>query len=328
MPWRCGIVARPLISRVLAERYELHQRIGSGAMGEVWSATDRRTGANVAVKLSQEWVATEPELVARFEREGKLLKRIKSPFICSLVDVGRTPEGVPYMVLERLNGETCEQLLDREGSLPMSEVARIADQVLQALVVAHNAGIVHRDISPGNVFLHRTPEGNTLTKVLDFGVAKVSDVTAPRTGRRALLGTLPYVAPEQLGDSAKAGPRADLYGVGMLVFRALTGQMPFGSAQGTALIVMKREHDPPSIDEATGERWPAALRTFLAKTLARVPGKRYASAEIALLAWRQTMRGKGPPLTVPDKSDDATPTLTLDDRSLQNHRSDRKSRRT
>lgn len=308
-----------MASRVLAERYELHKRIGSGAMGEVWSATDLQSGHDVAVKLSKAWAASEPELVERFEREGKLLKRIKSPFICSLLDLGRTRDDVPFMVLERLEGETVEQLLDREGYLPLAEVGRIADELLQALVVAHGAGIVHRDLSPANVFLHRTPAGKTITKVLDFGVAKVADADAgaPRTGNRSTMGSLPYIAPEQLGDSAKAGPRADLYAVGTIVFRALTGQMPYGDAQGTALIVLKREHEAPSIDEATGEKWPAALRTFLAKTMARYPAKRYSSAEVALVAWREAMRGKGPRLAMPERSLDATTTLTLGDQAAR-----------
>lgn len=302
-----------MVSRVLAERFELHQRIGSGAMGEVWSATDRETGDDVAVKLSQGWAATEPDLVARFEREAKLLKRIKSPFICSLIDSGRDSDEVPYMILERLNGETIEQLLAREGYLPLAEVGRIADQVLQALVVAHGAGIVHRDLSPSNVFLHQTRDGRSITKVLDFGVAKTADTSGPRTASRATMGTLAYAAPEQLGDSAKAGPRADLYALGTLVFRALTGQLPYGDAQGTALVVLKREHEAATIDEATGEKWPAALRNFLAKTIARAPAKRYASADMALTAWREAIRGKGPRLEMPAKPLDATQTLTLDD---------------
>ena len=301
-------------ARVLAERYELSERIGLGAMGEVWSAIDRQTGTEVAVKLSHGWAASQPELVARFEREAKLLARIKSPFICSLLDAGRGADNVPYMVLEKLRGETVEALLAREGSLPLAEVGQIADQILQALVIAHGAGIVHRDVSPSNVFLHQTPEGKTITKVLDFGVAKVADESVPRTGNHATMGSLPYVAPEQLGNSAKAGPRADLYAVGTIVFQALTGQMPYGDAQGTTLIVLKREHDPPSIDELTGEKWPAALRTFLAKTIARLPAKRYASADIALAAWREAMRGKGPRLSLPEKPVDGTTTLTLDDR--------------
>ncbi len=282
-------------------------------MGEVWSATDLQTGDDVAVKLAQAWVADEPDLVERFEREAALLRRLKSPFVCALVDAGRDRD-VPFMVLERLSGETVEALLAREGYLPLDEVGRIADHILQALVVAHAAGIVHRDLSPANVFLHRTRDGKALTKVVDFGVAKVDTGEAPHTGKRSTLGSLPYIAPEQLGDSAKAGPRADLYAVGTLVFRALSGSMPYGDAQGTALVVLKREADPLTIDEATGENWPAALRTFLAKTMARTPGKRYASAEVALAAWRDVLRGKGPRLTMPVKPIEATTTLTLGDR--------------
>ncbi|HEY8074756.1 MAG TPA: serine/threonine-protein kinase, partial [Labilithrix sp.] len=253
--------------------------------------------------------------VARFEREAKLLRRMRSPYICGVLDDGRTPEHVPFMVLERLTGETLEALLEREGTLSLEDAAPIFAEVLEALVVAHGAGVVHRDLSPSNVFLHRTADGATITKVLDFGVAKTTtpDANAPRTGNRATMGSLPYVAPEQLGDSANAGPRADLYAVGTMLFLAVSGQMPYGRARGTALVVMKREHDPPSIDDATGEKWPAALRTFLAKTMARSPSKRYPSAEVALAALREATFGKGPKLEMPDADPDATPTLPLDD---------------
>jgi serine/threonine-protein kinase len=301
-----------VVPRLIADRFELIDRIGRGAMGEVWSARDRTTNTEVAVKLSQSWAAGEPELLERFEREGKLLRRMRSPFICSVIDTGHTDSNVPYIVLERLVGETLEDLLAREGYLSMDEVGTIADEVLQALIVAHAAGIVHRDLSPANVFLHRAADGTVVTKVLDFGIAKVSDPGAPRTGNRATMGSLPFVAPEQLGDSARAGPRADLYALGTIVFFALSGRMPYGDAKGTALIVLKREHDPPTIDETTGEKWPAALRTFLVKTMALSPSRRYPSAEVALASLREALRGRGPPLPVPDKGIDATPTLTID----------------
>lgn len=304
------------VSRTIADRYELLARLGRGAMGEVWSARDRKTGADVAVKLAQSWAALEPELVLRFEQEGKLLKRLRSPFICALVDAGRTEKGTPFIVLERLTGETLEQLLEREGYLPLEEAGRLVDQVLQALVVAHDSGVVHRDLSPGNVFLHQGRDGQVIAKVVDFGIAKVDGATtgAPRTGSGATMGSLPYVAPEQLGDSAKAGPRADLYAAGTILFRALTGRMPYGDAKGTSLVVLKREHDPPTIDEATGEKWPASVRSFLTKTMARTPSKRYASAEIALAALREAMRGRAPRLAMPEKPLESTPTLTVGDR--------------
>jgi serine/threonine-protein kinase len=301
-----------LAAQVLADRYELHERLGSGSMGEVWSATDLRSGDAVAVKRAQAWALSEPDILERFERESDILKRLKSPFICALVDAGRGPDDLPYIVLERLNGETLEQLLEREGYLPMDEVGRIADEILQALVVAHGAGIVHRDLSPSNVFLHRTPEGRALTKVVDFGIAKViDDASSGRTGGGATMGSLPYAAPEQLGDSANAGPRADLYALGTLVFRALSGRLPYGDARRMALIVLKRETEAPTIDEVTGEKWPTALRTFLARTIARAPAKRYTSADVALAAWREAMQGRGPRLEMPEKPDDATPTLTI-----------------
>ena len=282
----------PLTTQILADRYELTECIGSGAMGEVWAATDLTTGTELAVKLLAKWAANEPELISRFEREAKLLRRIKCPYVCSLIDAGRDQRNVPFLVLERLRGETLAELLEREGYLPLADIAVIGDEILQALVAAHGVGIVHRDLSPSNVFMHQTLDGATITKLVDFGIAKASDASAPRTGGGAMMGSLAYVAPEQLGDSANAQPSADLYAFGALVFRALAGRLPYGDIHGTALVVMKREHEAPTIDEATGEKWPAALRTFLAKTIARSPAKRYPSAEVALTAWRAAANGK------------------------------------
>jgi eukaryotic-like serine/threonine-protein kinase len=306
---------RAVVAAVVAERYELEQRIGRGGMGEVWSARDRLTGAEVAVKLARGWAFSDPEMRQRFEREGTLLRRLKTPFVCALLDAGHTEEGAPYLVLERLNGETLEAVLARETYLALDEIGPLADEVLQALVVAHAAGIVHRDLSPANVFLHRMPDGPVRTKILDFGIAKASDPNDPgvRTAKGATMGSLPYIAPEQLGDSARAGPRADLYALGTIVFRALTGCLPYGDAKGTALVILKREHDPPSIDEATGEKWPAALRTFLGKTMARAPSKRYPSAEVAIAALREAVRGRGPKLAPPAKIEGVTTTATLGD---------------
>ncbi len=287
----CGSPGRKAISsaavaNLLAGRWQLGARLGRGSMGEVRAAVDRETGEGVAVKLARDWTVADPELFARFEREGKVLKRLKSPHVCGFRAMGRTPEGAPYLVLERLEGETLETALAREGDLPLDEVVRVAREVLLALALAHDAGVVHRDLSPSNVFLHVGADGEPVTKVLDFGVAKAdtTSVGGVATASGATIGSLAYVAPEQIGGSASVGPRADLYALGTLLFRALTGRMPFGDAQGTRLFALKREHDPPSIDEATGERWPVGVRTFLEKLLARSPSKRFASAEAALAA--------------------------------------------
>jgi serine/threonine-protein kinase len=297
----------------IANRYDLRERIGEGAMAEVWSAVDRKTGAPVAIKLAHDATRSEPTLAARFEAEAEILRRIRTPYVCALLDAGRTRDGEAFLVLERLSGESLEDLLSREGYLPLDEVGLIARHVLEALVAAHDAGVVHRDLCPANVYLHETRHGARVAKVLDFGIAKVEGTPSGgrRTGKGTTMGTLPYIAPEQLGDSASAGPRADLYALGAIVFRALTGRYPFGDARGTALVALKREHDPPSIDEVTGERWPTALRSFLAKTMARSPAKRYASARVALEALAAAVHGKGPRLSIPDRPRDATTTARV-----------------
>ncbi|HSO33228.1 MAG TPA: serine/threonine-protein kinase [Labilithrix sp.] len=300
-------------TQVLAERFRLDERIGRGAMGDVWAATDLQTGEPVAVKLARGLAATDEALRERFSLEGKVLRRIRSPHVCALVDAGHAADGALYMVLERLHGETLEALLERVGFLPLEEVGRIADEVLQALIVAHAAGVVHRDLSPANIFLHTARDGTAVTKVVDFGVAKADDLLASVTLPGTTLGSLPFVAPEQLGDASRAGSRADLYALGSIVFRALSGQMPYGEARGTALMTLKREHDPPTIDEATGETWPAALRAFLVKSMARTPSKRYGSAEIARAALREAVRGRGPRLAVPEGARGVGRTLTLDE---------------
>lgn len=301
---------------LVANRFQLAERIGRGAMGEVWSAVDRKTGSEVAVKLAQAWSLEDAALVERFEREGEVLERLRSPYICALVARGRTADGVPYLVMEKLEGETLEALLHREQYLPLAEVGRIGAEILQGLVVAHAAGVVHRDVSPANVFLHgRVGSRTAVAKLIDFGIAKSASATGPRTTGKTTMGTLPFIAPEQLGDSARAGPRADLYAVGAIAFFALTGRPPFGDAKGTRLVALKKEHDPPTIDEVTGETWPAALKSFLAKTLARSPAKRYPSAEVALAALQLASRGRGPALEVPTPEPGATATLTLSPKS-------------
>lgn len=260
-------------------------------MAEVWSARDLETGESVAVKIAQNWVAGDPHLRARFEREGRILAQLQSPFVCGFRGSGHLEDGIPYLVLEKFTGETLRARLEREGILPFEEVAPLVDQILQSLQVAHARRIVHRDLSPANVFLHRLTESREIVKVLDFGVAKVIDPTSSisSTGKQATVGSIPYIAPEQLGNSADAGPRADLYAVGAILFRALAGAAPFGSARPVAIAVLKREHEAPTIDEATGTRWPEGISKFLAKMLARDPGQRFASADRARRELRHAM---------------------------------------
>lgn len=297
---------------VLAERYELRKRIGTGAMAEVWSGLDRASGVEVALKVAKRWTTELPELAARFEREAKILRRVASPHVVGLYGEGVDDDGLPFLVLERLRGTTLEELITREGYLSLGDMKAIADDVLSALCVAHREGVVHRDLSPSNVFIEGGEGGLLRGRVLDFGVSKSAKDSKVQTGNRTTMGSLPFVAPEQLGDSARVGPRADLYAVGTVIYFALSGRLPFGSERGTSLVVLKREHDPPSIDDVTGEKWPVALSAFLQRCMSVQPSKRYPSADVALAAWRQVHGGAGPKLAIPEPGDATTSTLTLD----------------
>ena len=274
-------------------------------MGEVWSATDRTTGAPVAVKLAQLWAISEPELVARFEQEGKLLKRLRSPYHLRATST-RADQGRRALTSSSNDstGETLEALLEREGYLSLEEAGRIADEML--------AG-AHRRARRRASFIAISARGTSSSIASATAASSRSSSTSAsrRRPRRApahrapasqvTMGSLRFIAPEQLGDAAKAGPRADLYAIGTILFRALTGKMPFGDATATQLVVAQAR--ARSADQST--RRPErsgrpALRTFLTKTIARTPGKRYASAEIALAALREAMRGRAPPLEMPE----------------------------
>src|SRR5687767_5080408 len=182
--------------------YEVTAQIGAGGMGEVYKATDTRLDRTVAVKVLPEHVASDPELKHRFEREAKTLAALSHPHICPVFDVG-SQDGIDFLIMEYLQGETLERRL-KNGSLPLEQALQIAIEIADALATAHRAGIVHRDLKPGNVML--TKAG---AKLLDFGLAKLhptpvlagtslAATVSPLTGQGTILGTLQYMAPEQV----------------------------------------------------------------------------------------------------------------------------------
>jgi serine/threonine-protein kinase len=207
------------------------------------------------------------------EREALALQRIDSPHVCRALDFGR--EDRPYLVLEALVGESLAERLDRVDTLSIEETASITRDVLSGLVVAHAAGIVHRDLKPANVFLCHSG-----AKILDFGVAQLRPDGPDLTTGGATLGSLAYVAPEQIHDSRNVTPRADLYALGTIVFRALTGRLPFPARSADELVGFKHAVDVPSLADTTGRDWPPELEAWLASMLARLPGERMASAAL------------------------------------------------
>jgi len=285
---RASASSAPSEMTLTVHGYDIRERLGEGASAEVYAAIRRATRASVALKVAR--ASSAPEMHVRFEREAEILARLRSPFVCALVEMARANDGRPVLVLERLVGETLAATLEREKSLGIDEVVRILDHALQALVVAHAAGVVHRDLAPGNLFMHRTPDGARRTKLLDFGVSKDA---APAgvfvsTHKGTVIGTMAYAAPEQLAAEAtdRITGAADLYALGVIALEALAGRPVWGRLRGPALLATKREHAPPTLDELTGETWPRALVDLLAGWTALDFAERPRSAEAALTALR------------------------------------------
>jgi serine/threonine protein kinase len=271
-------------------RFRIQRLLGRGGMGEVWAAI-APGGRRVALKVLLEKAARKPDLVARFEREARIAERIKSFFVCELVDCGRTAEGELYIAFELLQGESLADRLRRENDLPFSEVGTLVEDVLSGLVDAHAVGVIHRDLKPGNIFLEKFPDNTERAKVLDFGVSKVIRPAfgdeRSLTAFDATLGSFAYMAPEQVRGAARADERADVYAVGAVAFRALAGRLPFEGTTASMLLAAKLDQEAPTLSDATGVQWPAGIERFLARALARDRKARFGTAAPALEAWRE-----------------------------------------
>ena len=246
--------------RVVAERYEIVRKLGSGGMGEVSEAHDRTTGAGVALKLLH---TNDRDLVRRFQREARAASRLDTPHIVRVLDFGTDPAGdTPFMVMELLEGEDLQHLIARLGCLPPDLCLRVASQVCRGLVAAHAEQITHRDIKPANLFLTRAPGGRRVVKILDFGIAKIhgsigtaaegGKVSAAVTRTGSMVGSPMYMAPEQARGHKDVDHRADLWALGIVLYQALTGRTPHEDTEalGDLIVTICTEPPPPVQHEA------------------------------------------------------------------------------
>ncbi len=303
-----GMAAEPGLApgSIIGGIYKIRRLIGQGGMGEVYAA-EGRGGEKVALKVLHERAAQDPDLVARFNREADIAKQIQSPYVAAILGSGKERDGRLWIAFERLVGEGLDERLRREQYLSFAEVAPIVEDALQGLHAAHQARVVHRDIKPANLFIEKrklTPEEiqagehEERTRILDFGVSKMKSNGQRRsepslTAFDATLGSFAYMAPEQVRGSARVDERADLYALGAVAFRALTGRLPFEGSNALTLIALKLDRDPPTLAHTTGDTWPAAIEKFLAKIMAREREKRFGSALEALDSWRKVCRVMG-----------------------------------
>src|SRR5512136_955721 len=271
--------------------YEILAQLGAGGMGEVYKARDTRLGRDVAIKVLPAHLSANPEVRARFEREARAISRLNHPHICSLHDIGRQDD-IDFLVMEYLEGETLAVRLTK-GPLPEPEVLRHGIEIANALDCAHRAGIMHRDLKPGNIML--TKGG---AKLMDFGLARPTRLSPvagalsesptgsrPITAEGTIVGTFQYMAPEQL-EGKEADARADLWALGCVLYEMATGKRAFEGASQASLIAAILEHDPRPIT-ALQPLSPPALERAVKRCLMKNPDDRWQSARDAMheLQW-------------------------------------------
>jgi serine/threonine protein kinase len=274
----------PIVGTVLAGRYEVVRRIGEGGMGLVYSGKHRAIGKQVAIKVLRDDLSRRPDVLERFRQEANSASRIGHQNIVDVFDFGETAGGASYFVMEYLEGEDLADVLAKEYTVDPQRACDIVIQCSRALGAAHSMGIVHRDIKPENIFLTKKEdvEGD-FVKIVDFGIAKMSDVeTEGVPGRKLtktgmIFGTPEYMSPEQAA-GRHLDHRVDVYALGTILYECLAGRTPFVGDSFMGILTQHMFHDPPPISDLNpGAKVTPELELVVRKALAKDPDYRYQS---------------------------------------------------
>ncbi len=269
--------ARERIGTTLGGRYELRRLIGEGGFSAVYEGVHTITGREVAIKILHSHLTTTEQIAERFLMEARAMARIKHDGIVQVLDAGTDPDGSVFIALELLDGESLEATLLRVQKLTWGEAVSICVSLLEALAEAHRHQIVHRDIKPGNIFIVRKGDGSSQAKLLDFGIAHVTQAKNKLTAAGMILGTPEYMSPEQ-GRSGSVGPESDLWSVGIVMWECLTGATPFVADTATEILLRVATTDAPSILDAVPDL-PPPIAAVIDRSLSRDLGHRYRSAD-------------------------------------------------
>lgn len=254
-------------------KYEIVEKLGSGGMGVVYRAVDKQLGREVAIKTLTQGISGHPDMLARFYEEGRKMGRLIHPHIVTIHDLG-DDNGVPYIVMECVKGESLDTLIRAQNLLPMIDRIRIIEEVCSALGCAHSNNVIHRDVKPANIFVQ--PDGKA--KLIDFGIARHEKrgQELSLTREDHIIGTIPYIAPERLKGRTIDG-RSDIFSAGIVLYQLITGQLPFSGEDYVLMQKIMNEPHPP-ISSIT-RNYPQGVDAIVDKALAKSPDDRYQTAE-------------------------------------------------
>jgi eukaryotic-like serine/threonine-protein kinase len=270
---------------MLVGKYRVERVIGEGGMGVVLAATHLRLGQRVAIKLMRKEAINE-EAVERFLREARALVRLRSEHVTRVIDVGEAEDGVPFLVMEYLEGSDLSSVLQQRGALAPKDAVEYLLQACEAIAEAHAAGIIHRDLKPANLFLTRAPDGSDAIKVLDFGISKLIEAEdcAPSknlTATTTVFGSPAYMSPEQMRSARYADARSDIWSLGVILYELLSGAIPFDGATYPDLVLAVNMNRPAAF-AARRREVPAGLEAATFRCFEKKPEQRFASvAELA-----------------------------------------------
>lgn len=271
---------RPTSGLTFGGRYQLSNRIAIGGMGEVWQATDLVIGRTVAIKILKDEYMGDPGFLERFRAEARHAALVNHEGIANVFDYGEE-NGSAFLVMELVPGEALSAVLERERVLPTDKVLDIVAQTASALYAAHQAGLVHRDIKPGNLLI--TPDGRV--KITDFGIARIAD-QVPLTATGQVMGTVQYLSPEQ-ASGHPASPSTDIYSLGIVAYEALAGRRPFTGESQVAIAMAQINEAPPPLPVTI----PEPVRDLVYSSIAKKPADRPASALLLARAAEALRRG-------------------------------------